>query len=61
MSIVSILIGLAIIGFICYLIMQIPMLPVFKNVIVGIVIFVLILWLLQQFGFVGSIPNLKFK
>lgn len=61
MSVIAILIGLAIVGFLAWLVLQIPMPPVFKNIIIGVVVLVLVLWLLQQFGFVGSIPTLRLK
>lgn len=61
MSIITILIGLAVVGFFCACINQIDMPQKVKNIITGIMVFVLILWILQQFGYVGNIPALKFK
>jgi hypothetical protein len=50
MSIIAILLIIAIIGVIVWLITQAPMPPVFRNVIIGVAVLLLLLWLLQQFG-----------
>jgi uncharacterized membrane protein YeaQ/YmgE (transglycosylase-associated protein family) len=50
MSIIALLVTLAIAGFVIYLILQIPMPQVFRNVILGVVCLVLVLWVLQQLG-----------
>lgn len=52
MGIIEIVLTLAICGFVCWLIMQIPMLPVFKNLIVGVIVICLVIWVLQNFGLV---------
>jgi uncharacterized membrane protein YeaQ/YmgE (transglycosylase-associated protein family) len=50
MSIIALLVTLAIAGFVVWLIFQIPMAPPFQNIITGIVLLVLVLWVLQQLG-----------
>lgn len=61
MSIVALLVGIAVLGFLAWLVMLIPMPETFKRVFLGIVVLVLIVCVLQQLGFLGSIPMLKFK
>jgi uncharacterized membrane protein YeaQ/YmgE (transglycosylase-associated protein family) len=50
MSIIGLLVTLAIAGFVVWIILQIPMPQVFRNVILGVVCLVLVLWVLQQLG-----------
>jgi uncharacterized membrane protein YeaQ/YmgE (transglycosylase-associated protein family) len=50
MSIIALLVTLAIAGFVVWIILQIPMPLVFRNIILGVVCLVLVLWVLQQFG-----------
>ncbi len=61
MTLVSLLITLAICGFIVWLILMIPMPQVFKNIILGIVALFLILWLLQQLGVETGLAGLRLK
>ena len=42
---------LAVVGFISWLVMQIPMAPIFKNVILGVCAFAAIIFTLQTLGF----------
>ncbi len=61
MPLISLILTLAVVGFLLWLIITyIPMPAPFKNVIVVIVVIVLVLWLLQVFGVVGpSVPRLR--
>lgn len=51
---ISILVAIAVVGFLCWLILQIPAPPIFKNVMMGVMILCLVLWLLSAFGLVGE-------
>ena len=46
----SLILALALVGFCVWLILQIPMPQVFRNVIIGIVVVALIVYLLQWLG-----------
>lgn len=48
---IHILLVLAITGFAVWLILQIPMPAIFKNVIIGVIAIFLIIWALQMLGF----------
>lgn len=60
MSLISLIVVLAIVGFVLWLVLTyIPMPDVFKKVILVVIVLVLILWLLQVFGITGpSVPRL---
>jgi hypothetical protein len=60
MSILSLLITIALVGFIVWLILQIPMPQPFRNIIVGIVVLILVLYVLQILGFHTGLPALRF-
>lgn len=47
---VTIILSLAFVGFLVWIILQIPMPAVFKNLIIGLVIFFVILYILQVLG-----------
>jgi hypothetical protein len=47
---ITILISVAIVGFLVWIVTQIPMPPVFRNVIIGVAVICLVIWLLQGFG-----------
>jgi hypothetical protein len=55
---ISILITLAIFGFIVYLITLVPMPAPWKNVIIGVAILFLVIYVLQMLGGVGGFPRL---
>lgn len=58
---ISIIVVLAIAGFVAWLVMQIPMPQPFRNVILGVMILFLVLWVLQSFGILAGIPRLTLK
>lgn len=51
MSLITILATLAIIGLLLWILLQIPMPVQIKNVIIGVAILFIVLWLVKQFGF----------
>lgn len=59
MSLISLIIVLALAGFVCWLIQQIPMPQPFPKIIVGVVCLFVVLWILQSFGLVGT--NLRLR
>lgn len=61
MTLLSLLITLAIAGFIVWIITQIPMPATFRNVLVGIAILAMVIYVLQQFGLDTGLPLKKLK
>jgi len=61
MSILTIIIAIAVVGFIAWLLTQIPMPQPFRSLIIGIMIFLVVIWLLQQLGVMPSISALRIK
>jgi len=57
-ALIHIIVYLVIIGLVVYLIDLIPMDGTIKNIIRGIIIVAVVVWLLQQFGFIGSVNSL---
>lgn len=54
-DVLSIIVLLVIIGFGLWLLEQIPMDATVKKVIIGVAIFLVIIWVLQSLGIVGSL------
>ena len=61
MSILSLIIALALCGFVVWLILQIPMPEQFRKIIIGVVCVALVIWLLQQLGIITGIPTIRLK
>jgi hypothetical protein len=57
-GIISIIVSLVVVGLVLYLVDIIPMDGTIKQIIRVIIIVAVIIWLLQSFGFIGSIGNL---
>ncbi len=57
-GIVSIIVTLVVIGLVLYLINLIPMDNTIKQIIHAIIVVLVVVWLLQAFGLIGSIHNL---
>jgi len=57
-GIVSIIVTLVVIGLVLYLINLIPMDNTIKQIIHAIIVVLVVVWLLQSFGLIGSIHNL---
>lgn len=56
---IGLLLTLAIAGFICWIVLQIPMPQIFRNIILGVITIILVLWVLQFFGVHTGFSNLK--
>lgn len=50
---------IAIFGFLCWVILQIPMPKVFHNVILGLMCLVLVLYVLQMLGVHTGLPRMR--
>ncbi len=61
MSLLTLIIVLAVAGFLSWLVLQIPMPAPFRNIIIGVVCLFLVLWVLQQFGVNTGFGNLTLK
>lgn len=61
MSLISLVLVLAIIGFVCWIVLQVPMPAIMRNIIVGVVVLFVVLFLLQSFGLVGSLSQIRIK
>ena len=60
MSLVSLIVALVVLGVILYLInTYIPMDPPIKKILNIAVIIILVLWLLQAFGLLGSLSSIR--
>jgi uncharacterized membrane protein len=57
-ALIHIIVYLVIIGLVVYLIDLIPMDGTIKNIIRGIIVVAVVIWLLQQFGLIGSVNSL---
>lgn len=56
---IHLLLVLVIVGFIVWVLLQVPMPQVIKNIIIGAVAIVLVIWLLQMFGIATGFPALR--
>lgn len=59
MNLGSLIITIVVLGFVAWLIMQIPMPETFRRVVYGLMVLFLILWLLQGFGLSIGFPLIK--
>ncbi len=60
MSLISLVVTLVVVGLLLWLVTTyIPMDATIKKIIVAVVVFVVVLWLLQVFGILGSIGNIR--
>lgn len=60
MSIVTLLLVIVVVGFLLWLVeAYVPMNPTVKRILIGLVIFVLVIWILQQLGLLGSVRNIR--
>jgi hypothetical protein len=61
-NIIVLVIVLAVVGFLLYLLLTyVPMPRPFPQLIVGIVVFAIILWLLSAFGLLGGGPTFRLR
>jgi hypothetical protein len=61
MSLISLILALAICGFLAWLVLQIPMPVPVRNIFVTVICVFLVIWLLQQFGVDTGLPTLRLK
>jgi hypothetical protein len=61
MSLISLILALAICGFLAWLVLQIPVPAPVRNIIVAVICVFLVIWLLQQFGVDTGLPTLRLK
>lgn len=59
MSLLSILVVLLVVGFVVWLLLQVPIPAPFHRIIVGVVCLFMVLWLLQQFNLIPG--NLRLR
>lgn len=52
--------ALALCGLVCWIILQIPMPAIFKNIIMGIICVALVIWALQFLGFSTGFRRIGF-
>ncbi len=57
-ALIHIIVYLIIVGLVVYVIDLIPMDGTIKNIIRAIIVIAVVIWLLQQFGFIGSVNSL---
>lgn len=55
MSLISLLVVLVIVGFVAWALLQIPMPAPFKNIILGVLVLFVVLYVLQSFGLIGGL------
>lgn len=61
MPIVPLILAIAVAGFLVWIITQVPMPAVFRNVVYGFVCFALVLWILQMFGIDTGIGRVRLR
>lgn len=61
MNILDIVLYIAIVGFLVWLVLQIPMPAIFQRVIIGVVCFALIIWVLQSAGLIHGIGFVRLR
>lgn len=59
MSLIAIALTIAITGFIIWLIIQIPMPEIFRNIIVGVACLLLLVFVLQALGINTGLPPMR--
>lgn len=61
MNFIELILSLAVAGFLVWLVLQIPMHAMFKNIIIGVTCFALVIWVLSQFGMVPHLGRLRVR
>ena len=61
MSLIALLVVLVIFGFALFLVEQIPLDATVKRIIQAVAILFLVLWLLQNLGLLGPLPDLRLR
>ncbi len=58
---IALILGIAFVGFLAWIILQIPMPGPFKNIIIGILCFLLVVWVLQSLGVNTGLPAVRLR
>lgn len=61
MTLISIIVNLALYGFLVWLVFQIPMPGALKNIICGVAGLIAVLWALQYLGIATGLPHLRLR
>lgn len=61
MNITELVLTLTVLGFVAWIILQIPMPAVFRNIIFGVMCFALVIWLLQSLGLISGVHGLRLR
>lgn len=61
MNIFDLVLAVAAVGFLVWIILQIPMPQIFRNIIIGVVAFAAVIWVLQHFGLVSGFRSLRIR
>ena len=62
MSLITVVVAIALIGFVTWLVITlIPMPAPFPRIIIAVVCVIVLIWLLQSFGLVGHFMDIKIK
>lgn len=56
---ITLLLTIAIFGFLAWIVLQIPMPSVFRNILLGVMCLLLVIWVLQSLGVSTGIPRLR--
>ena len=58
---IALILTIALCGFAVWVVLQLPMPQVFKNLIIGVVTLALVIWVLQQLGFNTGVPTIHWR
>ena len=62
MSLISIIVALVVVGVLLWLVnTYIPMDSKIKSILNGVVLIIVVIWLLQAFGILGSVGNVRIQ
>lgn len=59
MNIIDLVVYIALAGFLVYIVTTIPMPAVFRNLIVGLACFAVVIWVLQSLGYLHGFLRLR--
>lgn len=61
MSLISLVVGLIVIGLLLWAVQQLPGNATIKNIAYVVIVVFAVLWLLQQLGLMGSVSDLQLR
>lgn len=62
MPLLTLIIVIAVVGVILWLVAEyVPMQPTVKRILIGVVIFILVIWLLQVFGLLDHLNSVRIR